>query len=290
MSPLSNEHKRRAERGRHHYRLDAEREELDDLSIRSVDLKKVIMLPRIHGVNTAEFTKRISAFHETFASVGKKSSSKKNSISVIWHEGIAGRKAEDVASAFVTALHMKWDVKHVIYWVGNCTAKNKNWCLLTTLVTVVNDPRNPLEDITLKYFEPGNTFMSADSIHHEVEKQMGKRPEGAVWAFEDFKNVIASSNSGKVNVVEIQSRDILAWRAGHSQAKLKKAPNLSNMTVIQLRRGSREMFFKLSHDEEFTQLDFIMKKVTLEYPNHLRPGDKGIEREKKSDIFPSSAQ
>lgn len=241
--------------------MDAEREELHDLSIRSVDLKKVMMLPRIHGVKTAEFTKRISAFHETFASMGKKSSSKKNSISVIWHKGIAGRKAEEVASAFVTALNMEWDVKHVIYWVGNCTAQNKNWCLLTTLVTVVNDPRNPLEDITLKYFERGHTFMSADSIHHGVEKEMRKRPEGAVLDFEDFKNVIASSNSGKVDVVEIQSRDILAWRAGHSLAKLKKAPNLSNMTVIQLRRGSREMFFKLSHDEEFTQLDFIMKKV-----------------------------
>lgn len=83
------EHKRRAERGRHHYRLDAEREELIDLSFRSVDLQKVIMLPR-------KPTKRISAFHETFASVGKNSSSKKHSLSVImarrhcWKEGRGG--------------------------------------------------------------------------------------------------------------------------------------------------------------------------------------------------------
>lgn len=256
------EHKRRAERGRHHYRLDAEREELTDLSIRSVDLQKVIMLPRMPGVKTAVFTKRISAFHETFASVGKKSSSKKNSISVIWHEGIAGRKAEEVASAFVTALNEERDVKHIIYWVDNCTAQNKNWCLLTSLVCVVNDPMSPLEDITLKYFEPGHTFMSADSFHHGVEKEMRKRPGGAVLDFEDFKNVIASSNSGKVNVVEMKSTNILAWRAGHSQVKIKNAPNLSGMAVIQLRRGSRAMYFKLSHDEEeFTQLDFLMKKV-----------------------------
>lgn len=90
-----NEHKRRAERGRHHYRLDAEREELEDLSICSVDLQKVIMLPRMPGVKTAVFTKRILAFHEAFASVGKKSTSKKNSSSVIRHKGITGRKAEE---------------------------------------------------------------------------------------------------------------------------------------------------------------------------------------------------
>lgn len=97
-------------------------------------------------------------------------------------------------SAFVTALNELWNVKHVIYWVDNCTAQNKNWCLLTTLVSVVNDPTSPLEDITLMYFEPGHTFMS-DSFHHGVEKEMRKRPRGAVL---DFKNVIASSNSGKV--------------------------------------------------------------------------------------------
>lgn len=60
------EHKRRAERGRHHYRLDAEREELGDLSVRSVDLQKFIVLPRMPGVKTTVFTKRILAFHETF--------------------------------------------------------------------------------------------------------------------------------------------------------------------------------------------------------------------------------
>ncbi|XP_077091400.1 uncharacterized protein LOC143742433 isoform X2 [Siphateles boraxobius] len=255
------EHKKRAERGRHHYRLDAERQELDNLSIRSVDLQKVIMLPRMPGVKTAVFTKRITAFHETFVSVGKNSFSKKNSLSVIWHEGIAGRKAEEVASAFLRALNQERDVKHIIYWVDSCTAQNKNWCLLTTLVTVVNDPTTPLEDVTLKYFEPGHTFMSADSFHHGVEKEMRKRPGGAVLDFEDFKNVIACSNSRKVNVVEMQSRHILAWRAGHSLAKLQKAPNLSIMAVIQLRRGSREMFFKLSHDEEeYTKLDFLLEK------------------------------
>lgn len=62
--------------------------------------------------------------YETFATVGKKSSSKKNSLSVIWHEGIAGRTAAEVASAFVTAIQQERDVRQVIYWVDNCTAQN----------------------------------------------------------------------------------------------------------------------------------------------------------------------
>ncbi|KAJ8346822.1 hypothetical protein SKAU_G00282230 [Synaphobranchus kaupii] len=196
------EHKGRAEAGRHHYRADAERKEAD-LTIRSVDLQKVIMLPRMPGVKTAVFTKRISAFHETFATARKKSATKKKSISVIWHEGIAGRKAEEVASAYITALWKERNITRVICWLDNCTAQNKNWCLLTTLVSVVNDPTQAVKEVTLKYFEPGHTFMSADSFQHGVELEMKRQSGGAVLDFEDFRNVVASSNSGKVEVVEL---------------------------------------------------------------------------------------
>ena len=42
----------------------------DEYSVRSADLQKVIMLPRMPGVKTAVFTKRIVGFHEKFASIG----------------------------------------------------------------------------------------------------------------------------------------------------------------------------------------------------------------------------
>ena len=66
-------HQHRAVKARDHYRLDAERGEVVDTVVRSVDQKKVIMLPRMPGVKAAVFMRRISAFHEAFASVGKKS-------------------------------------------------------------------------------------------------------------------------------------------------------------------------------------------------------------------------
>ena len=106
------------------------------------------------GVKTAVFTRRITAYHETFASVGKFTPSKEKTLSVIWHEGIAGQSAAEVASAFVTSLHQERDVRFVTYWFDNCTAQNMNWTLLTTLVKVVNHILNNIKAITLKYFEP----------------------------------------------------------------------------------------------------------------------------------------
>lgn len=79
---------------------------------------------------------------------------------------------------------------------------------------------------------------------------------------------------------------MLNWKDGHSSAKTKKKPNLSQMSVIQLRRGSRSLFFKLTHaDAHFTELDFFRARFELKVPSVLRPHDRGIEEAKKNDII-----
>jgi len=112
-------HFSRAKMARASYQADASLDLSADYSIRSVDMQKVIMLPRIPGNKTAVFTRRIIAFHETFAVVGKpKKNSDKKHICVLWHEGIAGRKAEEVVSAFAVAMKQERDVKHKYFgWI-----------------------------------------------------------------------------------------------------------------------------------------------------------------------------
>ncbi|KAG5269081.1 hypothetical protein AALO_G00198090 [Alosa alosa] len=269
-----------------HYRADADRDWPENTAVRSVDLQKVIMLPRMPGVKAAVFTRRISAYHETFATVGAKKTNKKKTISVVWHEGVAGRSAKEVTSAYAAALEKERDTKHVIYWVDNCSAQNKNWLLLTSLVTLVNSDTISAEDVTLKFFEPGHTFMSADSFHHGVEQEMRRRPGGVVFDFEDFLSVVANSNSRKVEVVELKNEMIRAWIDGHSAAKVKKMPRLAQIKVVQLRRGSMSMFVKKSHGEEdFIELDFLQKKFTSCVPATLRPQDWGVEEAKKMEIL-----
>ena len=234
------EHKDRAKASREMYQDNSKQEWPAECCVRSVDLQKVIMLPRMPGNKTAIFTKRIVAFHETFATVGKKAKGKgkENTTSVVWHEGVAGRKAEEIASAFVSALEKDRDRKHVILWLDNCTAQNKNWCLITTLVGLVNSDAVEFEDITLKFFETGHTFTSADSFHHGVELKMKKRKGGNVYDFPEFVDVVKKSNSGKVDVIVLDNEKVRAYKGGQSQVKLKKAKVLlGKMCVIQLRRG-----------------------------------------------------
>ena len=278
-------HKEEAIETRQHYRSDAESDWPAGTSVRSVDLQKVIMLPRMPGVKSALFTRRLSVYHETFATVGGKTE-KKDNISVVWHEGVAGRSAKEVTSAYLEALEKDRDCEHVIFWVDNCSAQNKNWCLLSSLVVLMNSDLVAMDDVTLKYFEPGHTFMSADSVHHGVEQEMKRRPGGFIHDFEDFLSVVKSSNSKKMEVVEMTNDNIMDWASGQSTAKLRKAPKLANLKVIQLRRGSRSMWVKTTHgQEQFVEVDFLKKKFDTSIPSTLRLRDVGVEEAKKDDII-----
>ena len=143
-----------------------------------------------------------------------------------------------------------------------------------------------MDDVSLKYFEPGHTFMSADSVHHGVEQEMKRRPGGFIHDFEDFLSVVKSSNSKKMEVVEMTNDNIMDWASGQSTAKLRKAPKLANLKVIQLRRGSRSMWVKTTHgQEQFVEVDFLKKKFDTSMPSTLKLRVVGVEEAKKDDII-----
>lgn len=184
---------------------------------------KVIMLPRIHGNKKACFTKRIVAFHQTFATMEDKvSKNNEKQISGLWHEAIVRRKAEETASAFWRALEER-DVDRILYWCDNCSAQNKNWCLFTMLVTMVNSHLIKADDITVKFFEAGRTFMSADSVHHGVgvEVSMKNSSGGNIYDYHDFVTAVEKSNGRKMTVINMKNEDFLKWVSGDSKSRIK---------------------------------------------------------------------
>ena len=103
----------------------AQDEDATDIYL-SVDTQKVILLPRIPGFKENLFTKRLVTINQTFAPINKLEVEKKKALGVLWHEGIARRYDENVASAFFRALttHFR-DFSNVTLWLANCAGQNK---------------------------------------------------------------------------------------------------------------------------------------------------------------------
>ena len=92
---------------------------------------------------------------------------------------------------FVSCIGKNRDTKNFIFWSGNCSTQNKNWYLYTALLNEVNSDSEGgyASSATLKYFEPGHTFMSADNFHQVAQLMHQKKN---VEDFQGFVDVVSS--------------------------------------------------------------------------------------------------
>ena len=205
--------------------------------VMSVDMQKVIMLLCLPGLKQAIFCKWLVLFNEKFAPLGGKAKGKNiKPTGALWHEGIKGRFAEDVASTFIFFLCQNRDINNFVFWADNCSGQNKNWFLYTALVNEVNRINGTTNEVTIKYFEPGHTFMSADSFHHVIEQAMRKKQ--GIEDFQDFVDLVDFSRKALV----MEHDDFLQITGDVSQAKYgSRKPKLEVIQVVHFERGSNEM-------------------------------------------------
>lgn len=168
--------------------------ESSDTAYYSLDLQKVRMLPEIPGSKTAIFTQRICCYNETFSPLGTG-----ENIAILWHQGIGSRNDEDITSAYMKFFKRvdRNGVRHLVLWADNCTGQNKNWCLFSNIISLMNDlSLESLHTVTMKYFEPGHSFMSADSFHARVEYAV--RQMKNLFDFDDFLRCVNAVGTGVV--------------------------------------------------------------------------------------------
>lgn len=278
ISQAYRSHKDKYTKARIEYQKDSHSQHGRDEIFLSADLQKVIMLPQMECFKEAIFTRRLTVFNETFAELG----SGKRDYAVLWHEAISGRQDEDLASTFHEYLLKMRDMERVVIWLDNCGAQNKNWSLYTMLAYLVNSETVQMKNIELKYLEKGHTFMAADAKHKQIQQQM--RGKGKVYDFEDFQACVSKA---RCEVIAMPFSSFREWKSGMSPYALKKLQNrpyLEKMVHVKFIRGSDEIYFRNSFDDEFDHVKFL--KASFELKCDLpRTCERGIPAKKKEDII-----
>lgn len=272
-----NIHKRRYTVARQKYTEDTTKQWDNEWELYAVDMQKILILPKM-TIKNSFFISRLVVFHETFANL---KSGKQNKC-VLWHEAVKGRTAQDVTSAFYNALiRLDAETKHVIFWADNCTAQNKNWTIFTACITFVNENWGP-ESITFKYFEPGHSFMKADSVHGQIGKKWNKTPE--VLDFEDLEKLIKSSNKNN-HVISLHAQDFKLFENGcMTRKKGTVVPKLNDIKTVQFRKGSRKLFYQLELEgDDFSEVNILNQKFKLSLPDSCS-SSRGLNSTKKDNI------
>ena len=175
-------------------------------------MQRVIVLPKL---TTKEhlFVSHLVTFNETFAS----KTPGKPVYCILWHETIAGRKAPDVALAFLQLIR-QCNEDHIWLWASNCSGQNKNWYLFTGLAQCVNTWRP--ETITIKCLKNGHTFMTADAIHGNTGKLF--RKTSTVTTFDDFVQLCEKANSNIKTIVLHLYPSYIPFSKKHAQGHRTK--------------------------------------------------------------------
>ena len=229
----------------------------------SIDLRKVIMIPRMPVIKAVVFTKRITLYNETFVPIGTKKNLKSNGppYAVTWHEGITKCDADDIASAFIKWLFQAGirDHQHVIAWLDNCGSQGKNWIIYTALVSVMFSDLTNLQTLTLKYFEKGSSFMSTDS-YHQVEEAMKKKNN-----INDFGDFVEALNTDGQAVI-LSYTDIIKFPKGLSKGKhTVGVPKIDQIVVVKFTENSSKLCsfvqWKYNYIDEYESAEFLMEKI-----------------------------
>nr|CAI5840918.1 unnamed protein product [Callosobruchus analis] len=119
----------------------------------AVDLQKVFLLPRMPKFSMRHLLRwqKIT----TFVSCGMK---------------LAGRRAEDVACAFLKVLQINRDAHDIILWMDNCAGQNKNAIFFCALFMFMNSDYCEVNSVTINYLVSGHSYMAADGLHGKIEQ------------------------------------------------------------------------------------------------------------------------
>lgn len=157
------------------------------------------------------------------------------------------------------------------------------------LVNMVNSELTATEVITVKYFEPGHTFMSADHFHHQVE--MSLKRKNKVYDFDDFVDAVRISNSGKNTVHVMSVSDFFTFEDSSSQHKIRNIEPrvyLRDTMSVKAEKGHYTIKFKQNLESEWKELDFLQVKVKKNkaFPNAVsKSTPRGITKERKEEIL-----
>jgi hypothetical protein len=102
-----------------------------------------------------------------------------------------------------------------VFYVDNCSARNKNWVLYTAFTTEVNSVTGP-DVITKSYLEEGHrpTFMSADSYYAKVVESAMRKMK----IFYDYGDFVSAVERHGARVTCLALNDFLKWQSGMSTA------------------------------------------------------------------------
>jgi len=269
------------------------KEKKGDVHVISFDLQKVFPLPKI-TTNEAYYKRQLSVLN-----FGIQNLASGQAYMYIWHEGIASRGPQEIASCLKMYVQENVQCNQLIAWSDACGGQNRNIKIVLAYMYLVAQTDVPLDTIVHKFCISGHSYMPNDRDFSQIENKIRKRDN--IYSFEDFVDIVRSSkqNQRSFQVKEMCSEHFFSTKS-LEQVITNRKKDVQKQTVSWLKMREIKVtkdqpgivFFKYTHNKEvpYYELD-IRKKLNGEAPNfagqllnHLHPQGHVLSADKLKDI------
>lgn len=252
------------------------------------DLEKTLPLPRI-PTNVVFYKRQLWVYNS-----GIHVASTDTGYCNVWVEGEAGRGAQEVGSCLIHHIDNFLDptVEDLILWSDSCGGQNRN-IKLTLILKVTLDAHPRLQTISLRYLEPGHTFLPNDTDFSNIESRL--RRHQRIYTLQEYMDVMKhckKKNPLKVIRMEnfVSSKILEKNIVNRKIFKNNEKVNWLKTKEILLKKDDTTIYMRTSFEKDFNELDInkkVKKEVVLINKSQLQPlwpKGKAIAQAKLDDI------
>ena len=241
------------------YEINHDRQKVSpNVAVVCIDLENVITLPK-SNVGNFFYKRKLSQYNLT----GHCSLNKKG-YCVLWHEAMAGRGGNDIASGVTCMLERIITdiagIERFILWFDSCVPQNRNSYMSAALREfMIKHPE--LKLIEQKFCEPGHSsIQEVDNLHSQIDRAMSPAE-----IFSPLGLVRILPNVNRRNpfiVIQMQQSNVKGFSQMAGLMNYKEVPYFSVKTLVYRSDNPNHVFYKLSFNEGYKKAKLIKNHKT----------------------------
>lgn len=227
------------------------------------DLQATLPCPQ-GDVSTFYYVSKLNLFNFTIYNMKNK-----HGDCFFWHEGEAGRGANEIGSCvwrFLDRVNQESnDPIDVIFYSDNCGGQNKNKSTIFMYHKAVNYFKN-INSITHKYLIVGHTMNEGDNVHACIERAIkNARKSGPIYVPDQFTFLIrnAKKKGTAYSVHEINHEDFYDFSSDTIEISKTETNENFKITQVKILRVEKARPFELLYKYSYGELNFSHLKMTI---------------------------